>query len=128
VVTIDALAPVPGRPISFSWDDHADAQPGWDLAEGMRWRAPFLDQALSTLIEDLPQRGLSREVLVLTLGEFSRTPRLTHNNGRLGRDHWPQAAGWRRGTTAQRQEETRLVTRESDGQPAFPDKPDGVLI
>ena len=28
VVTIDALAPVPGRPIYFSWDDHANAQRG----------------------------------------------------------------------------------------------------
>ncbi len=91
VITIDALAPVRGRPIYFSWDDHANAQPGWDLAEGMRWRAPFLDQALSALIEDLHQRGLNRDVLVLALGEFGRTPRVTQSSGRLGRDHWPQA-------------------------------------
>src|SRR5262249_1913540 len=51
-ITIDALAPVPGQAVYFSWDDHANAQPGWDLARGMRWRAPFLDQALSALIED----------------------------------------------------------------------------
>jgi hypothetical protein len=91
VVTIDALAPEQGRPLYFSWDDHANAQPGWDLAEGMRWRAPFMDQALSALIEDLHQRGLDRQVLVLALGEFGRTPRVTSNSGRLGRDHWPQA-------------------------------------
>jgi uncharacterized protein (DUF1501 family) len=91
VLTIDALAPVRGRPIYFSWDDHANAQPGWDLAEGMRWRAPFLDQALSALIEDLHQRGLDRDVLVLALGEFGRTPRVSYNSGRMGRDHWPQA-------------------------------------
>lgn len=91
VITIDALAPVKGRPIYFSWDDHANAQPGWDLAEGMRWRAPFMDQALSALIEDLHQRGLDRNVLVLALGEFGRTPRVSSNSGRLGRDHWPQA-------------------------------------
>jgi hypothetical protein len=91
VVTIDALAPVNGRPIYFSWDDHANAQPGWDLAEGMRWRAPFMDQALSALIEDIYQRGLDRKILVLALGEFGRTPRLSTNSGRLGRDHWPQA-------------------------------------
>jgi hypothetical protein len=104
VITIDALAPERGRPVYFSWDDHANAQPGWDLAEGMRWRAPFMDQALSALIEDIHQRGLDRDILVLALGEFGRTPRLTTNSGNLGRDHWPQAmcalaagGGWRVG-------------------------------
>lgn len=91
VVTIDALAPERGRPIYFSWDDHANAQPGWDLAEGMRWRAPFMDQALSALIEDIHQRGLERNILVLALGEFGRTPRVSTLSGRLGRDHWPQS-------------------------------------
>lgn len=91
VVTIDALAPERGRPIYFSWDDHADAQPGWDLAEGMRWRAGFMDQAISALIDDIHQRGLDQDVLVLALGEFGRTPRLTSLNGKMGRDHWPQS-------------------------------------
>lgn len=91
VVSIDALAPEKGRPIYFSWDDHANAQPGWNLAEGMRWRAPFMDQALSALIEDIHQRGLDRNILVLALGEFGRTPRVSTNSGQLGRDHWPQA-------------------------------------
>lgn len=35
VVTIDALAPKLGMPLYFSWDDHANAQNGWDLAKGM---------------------------------------------------------------------------------------------
>jgi Protein of unknown function (DUF1501) len=91
VITIDALAPEKNRRIYFSWDDHADAQPGWDLAEGMRWRAPFMDQALSALIEDVYDRGLDRDILILALGEFGRTPRLTTLNGKLGRDHYPQA-------------------------------------
>src|SRR5262245_20609672 len=91
VITIDALAPEKGRPIYFSWDDHANAQPGWDMAEGMRWRAPFMDQALSAMIEDIHQRGLERNILVLALGEFGRTPRVSYNSGRMGRDHWPQA-------------------------------------
>ena len=77
--------------IYFSWDDHADAQPGWDLAEGMRWRAPFMDQALSALIGDVYDRGLDRDILILALGEFGRTPRLTTLNGKMGRDHYPQA-------------------------------------
>ncbi|MFO0970085.1 MAG: DUF1501 domain-containing protein [Gemmataceae bacterium] len=91
VVVIDALAPEKGKPIYFSWDDHADAQPGWDLAEGMRWRAPFMDQALSALIDDIHQRGLDRDILILALGEFGRTPRLSSLNGKMGRDHYPQA-------------------------------------
>jgi uncharacterized protein (DUF1501 family) len=91
VITIDALAPERTRPIYFSWDDHANAQPGWDLDEGMRWRAPYMDQALATLIDDIHQRGLDRDILVLALGEFGRTPRLSTNAGNLGRDHWPQS-------------------------------------
>jgi hypothetical protein len=91
VITVDALAPVQNQRIYFSWDDHADAQPGWDLAEGMRWRAPFMDQALSALIADVHDRGLDRDILILALGEFGRTPRLTTLNGKLGRDHYPQA-------------------------------------
>lgn len=91
VVTIDALAPEPGKPIYFSWDDHADAQPGWDLARGMRWRAPFLDQALTALIEDIYDRGLDEKILVVACGEFGRTPKVNTLNGNLGRDHWPDA-------------------------------------
>ena len=91
MITIDALAPKLGTPLYFSWDDHANAQPGWDLAKGMRWRAPYMDQALSALIEDIHDRGLERKVLVAALGEFGRTPRLNQANGCLGRDHWPGA-------------------------------------
>jgi len=91
VITIDALAPQPGQAVYFSWDDHANAQPGWDLAKGMRWRAPFLDQALSALIEDIYDRGLDRKIMLVAAGEFGRTPRLSTNNNCLGRDHWPDA-------------------------------------
>jgi hypothetical protein len=91
VTTIDALAPELGKPIYFSWDDHANAQPGWDMAAGMRWRAQFLDQALSALIEDIYDRGLDRKILVVAMGEFGRTPRISQANGCIGRDHWPDA-------------------------------------
>ena len=91
VVTIDALAPKLGTPLYFSWDDHANAQNGWDLAKGMTWRAEYMDPALSALIEDIYQRGLDEKILVVAVGEFGRTPRVTSANGCLGRDHWPQA-------------------------------------
>jgi uncharacterized protein (DUF1501 family) len=91
VITIDALAPKAGTPLYFSWDDHANAQPGWDMVKGMRWRAEYMDPALSALIEDIYDRGLDRKILVVACGEFGRTPRLNTNNGCLGRDHWPGA-------------------------------------
>ena len=47
---------------------------------------PFLDQALSTLLEDLEQRGLLECTVVIAMGEFGRTP---HINADKGRDHWP---------------------------------------
>lgn len=91
VVTIDAMAPVMGTPLYFSWDDHANAQPGWDMAKGMIWRAQYMDQAVSALIEDLYKRDLDRRILLVCVGEFGRTPRIGTNSGNIGRDHWPQA-------------------------------------
>jgi hypothetical protein len=46
---------------------------------------PTLDRGLSTLLDDLADRGLLDETLVVTLGEFGRTPRV---NADAGRDHW----------------------------------------
>jgi uncharacterized protein (DUF1501 family) len=46
---------------------------------------PNLDQGMSALLEDLQQRGLLEETLVVCLGEFGRTPRI---NAAAGRDHW----------------------------------------
>ena len=63
-----------------SWDFHSANQ------EGHRKLVPHLDQALSTLLEDLEQRGLLESTLVVAMGEFGRTPHINPNNGR---DHWP---------------------------------------
>ena len=49
---------------------------------------PRYDRALAALVEDLHQRGLSDRVLVMTYGEFGRTPRIIPT---AGRDHWPGA-------------------------------------
>jgi hypothetical protein len=91
VVVIDALAPEMNKPLYFSWDDHANAQPGWDMAKGMRWRAPFMDQALTALVEDIYDRGLDERIMVVACGEFGRTPRIATVNGCIGRDHYPDA-------------------------------------
>src|SRR5438874_13625310 len=45
----------------------------------------MMDQSLSALLEDLGQRGLLGQTLVLCMGEFGRTPKI---NKDAGRDHW----------------------------------------
>ncbi|MBI3838705.1 MAG: DUF1501 domain-containing protein [Planctomycetia bacterium] len=91
VITVDALSPVPTNPIYFSWDDHSNPLTGWNLEGAMRWRAPFMDQGLSALIEDIYARSLEQKIMVVAVGEFGRTPRLANPQGVLGRDHWPSA-------------------------------------
>ena len=67
--------------ISFGrWDTH-----GQNFAS-CRQRIPKLDMALSSLVEDLHQRGLDKDVSVVVWGEFGRTPMINKN---AGRDHWP---------------------------------------
>jgi len=64
-----------------SWDTHSDND------KGHRDRlAPTLDRSLTTLVEDLDERGLLDTTLVVAMGEFGRTPMINPN---LGRDHWP---------------------------------------
>jgi hypothetical protein len=90
VITIDALAPTLSDRY-FSWDDHINPMTRWDLADAMRYRAPFMDQALSALIEDVFARGLDKKILIVAAGEFGRTPKVVRNSGLIGRDHWPDA-------------------------------------
>ncbi|MFP6676362.1 MAG: DUF1501 domain-containing protein [Pirellulaceae bacterium] len=75
-----------------NWDDHImnAGRPG-HFGKYMRVRLPFMDQALATLIDDIHQRGLEKKILVVVVGEFGRTPRLSNNANGTGRDHWPQA-------------------------------------
>ncbi len=63
-----------------SWDWH---ERGF---EGLRRQAPALDRGLAALVEDLRDRGLDRDVSVVTWGEFGRSPRV---NRTAGREHWP---------------------------------------
>lgn len=62
---------------------------GWDTHDDHHKQArtlmPIMDQTYSALIEDLEQRGLLDETLVVWAGEFGRSPKV---NGRAGRDHW----------------------------------------
>jgi uncharacterized protein (DUF1501 family) len=51
----------------------------------MKQRSPQLDQAVSAFVEDVYDRGLSENILLIISGEFGRTPRINRN---AGRDHW----------------------------------------
>jgi uncharacterized protein (DUF1501 family) len=81
--------------VTVVWDEFGLAGSGWDT----HWQhyprmrnelMPGLDMALYGLVNDLDQRGLLNETLVMVLSEHGRTPRLTNGNG-AGRDHWSQA-------------------------------------
>jgi hypothetical protein len=83
-VTVNMFDSLAGR---VTWDCHANES--WAPATLSDYRnslCPDFDRALSTLIDDLAQRGLLEETLVVAAGEFGRTPRV---NERGGRDHWP---------------------------------------
>lgn len=64
------------------WDDHGQIERALDD------KLVRHDRAVGMLIRDLADRGLLEDTLVVTAGEFGRTPRI---NNDAGRDHWPQA-------------------------------------
>lgn len=99
IITTTFDGPLCGR--VANWDDHAVNH---NVFEALQYRAPFFDQAVSALIEDIYNRGLDRRVLIIVTGEFGRTPRISYvasSGGGVasapagtvqpGRDHWPRA-------------------------------------
>src|SRR5437764_308971 len=64
------------------WDSHGQ---NFETHQEM---VPELDHVMSTLIDDLKDRGLLDDVMILTLAEFGRTPTI---NASLGRDHFASA-------------------------------------
>ncbi len=64
-----------------SWDHHDNTK-----SNSLR-KVPPYDKAVAALINDLQSRGLDRDVLVVAMGEFGRSPKI---NKLAGRDHWPQ--------------------------------------
>jgi hypothetical protein len=63
-----------------SWDTHTDS-----FRRLKDHVLPPFDQALSALLDDLHDRGLLEQTLIVSMGEFGRTPRI---NKQAGRDHW----------------------------------------
>lgn len=70
---------------------------GWDhhskIFDALGKRLPHWDNSVATLIQDLKERGLLETTLVVALGEFGRTPKLSvlPNQNTVGRDHWANA-------------------------------------
>jgi hypothetical protein len=66
---------------------------GWDhhgkIFEGLDKKLPEFDAGFATLLEDMTERGLMKDTLVVCMGEFGRTPII---NKDAGRDHWGPAA------------------------------------
>lgn len=85
------------------------------------YHLPLAEQTLPSLLNDLDERGLLDETLVVWMGEFGRTPKL---NANVSRDHWPgcytvllAGGGVKRG----------YVYGQSDKEGAYPDR-EGVLL
>jgi hypothetical protein len=68
-----------------SWDTHERN------FESLRRQLPELDRGIANLVNDLVERGLYDDTIVVVWGEFGRTPRINNNMG--GRDHWSPVMG-----------------------------------
>ncbi len=77
VVTLHAAA----------WDHHSG--PEADIFFALKSLMPTLDMSVTALVNDLQERGLSDDVLVVVLGEFGRTPKISPVGP--GREHWADA-------------------------------------
>lgn len=67
---------------SYHWDTHGD---NFNMHLNL---VPQIDRPFAAMIDDLDDRGMLDNVLVVLMSEFGRTPKI---NTRAGRDHWPEA-------------------------------------
>jgi hypothetical protein len=70
----------------ITWDIHG-SKPFSPISCYRDLVGPMFDMAYSSLLEDLQERGLLADTMVVATGEFGRTPKV---NPAGGRDHWPQ--------------------------------------
>ena len=68
--------------VRYGWDHHPEVFPR------LRTEVPAYEQGYAALLNDLHERGLLDNTLVITAGEFGRTPRLNNDPRAPGRDHW----------------------------------------
>ena len=78
-----------GDPETTAWDTHAA-----NFGPLKNLHCPKLDRSLSALLEDMDQRGMLKETMVVAIGEFGRSPKIGvstsgNSNAPDGRDHWP---------------------------------------
>ncbi len=69
------------------WDHHSS--PTGDIFFALKCLMPVLDMSITALVNDLKERGLEDDVLVVVLGEFGRTPKISPVGP--GREHWADA-------------------------------------
>ena len=121
---VEVIWPKVANSDNHSWDHHVG------LTERMKNQSgPMLDAGLSGLLEDLDQRGMLDETLVVAVGEFGRSPQKgvsTSGNGNSadGRDHWPYCytavvagAGTKRGYVHGQSDQTGSAPLESPVHP-----------
>lgn len=86
-VTVYFAASIGGRSkTDGGWDTHGfDNTRMYEILP--EWHLPMTDHTLPVLLNDLSDRGLLDDTLVLWMGEFGRTPKI---NGSISRDHWPK--------------------------------------
>jgi uncharacterized protein (DUF1501 family) len=66
----------------YAWDHH------WGIFPHLDKQLPIYDASYSALLNDLDDRGMLDTTLVITAGEFGRTPKLNQQKRGPGRDHW----------------------------------------
>ncbi len=76
---------------SGTWDTHGDKFPPYGgIVSGLKPLLPVFDHLFTTLVLDLEERGLLRDVLVIAMGEFGRSPEMGTQGSPDGRNHWAQ--------------------------------------
>lgn len=123
------------RVVEVVWPKVANSnEHSWDVHTGLtdrmkRQSGPMLDSGLSALINDLDERGMLDETLVVAVGEFGRSPQRgvsTSGNGNSddGRDHWPYCytavvagAGIKRGYVHGKSDQTASAPLEDPVHP-----------
>ena len=75
---------------SGTWDNHGI--PGGvygGISKGLGPLLPLYDHMVTTLVSDLEERGILDDTLVISMGEFGRTPNMGTQESEDGRNHWP---------------------------------------
>jgi hypothetical protein len=84
------------RLVSVHWDEFGESDGAWDTHEKQTVRlrdelCPGFDQAFTALLDDLEQRGMLDETLIVCMTEHGRTPRAERRGGSTdGRNHWSE--------------------------------------